>query len=47
MGFLLKEKITGENIGEVSEWSKEQAWKVCIRETVSWVRIPPSPPGLY
>ena len=30
--------------GEVSERLKEHAWKVCIREIVSWVRIPPSPP---
>ena len=30
--------------GEVSEWLKEHAWKVCIRETVSRVRIPLSPP---
>src|SRR5690606_17776971 len=30
--------------GEVSERLKEHAWKVCIRETVSRVRIPPSPP---
>ena len=30
--------------GEVSEWLKEHAWKVCIRETVSGVRIPLSPP---
>ena len=29
--------------GEVSEWLKEHAWKVCIRETVSGVRIPLSP----
>jgi hypothetical protein len=29
--------------GGVSEWFKEQAWKVCIQETVSGVRIP-SPP---
>ena len=29
--------------GEVSEWLKEHAWKVCIWETVSRVRIPPSP----
>ena len=28
----------------MSERLKEHAWKVCIRETVSWVRIPPSPP---
>lgn len=31
--------------GGVSEWLKEHAWKVCIRETVSRVRIPPPPPG--
>jgi hypothetical protein len=34
---------------EVSEWLKEHAWKVCIRETVSRVRIPSSlhrPPKL-
>jgi hypothetical protein len=32
--------------GEVSEWLKEHAWKVCIPERVSRVRIPPSPPKL-
>lgn len=30
--------------GEVSEWLKEHAWKVCILERVSRVRIPSSPP---
>jgi hypothetical protein len=30
----------------VAEWLKAHAWKACIRETVSWVRIPPSPPDL-
>lgn len=30
--------------GELSEWLKEHAWKACIRETVSRVRIPHSPP---
>ena len=31
--------------GEVSEWLKEHAWKVCKRlKTASRVRIPPSPP---
>ena len=30
--------------GEVSEWLKEHAWKACLRENVTWVRIPPSPP---
>ena len=29
--------------GEVSEWLKEHAWKVCILERVSRVRIPSSP----
>jgi hypothetical protein len=27
----------------VSEWLKEHAWKVCILERVSRVRIPSSP----
>jgi hypothetical protein len=30
----------------VAEWLKAHAWKACIRETVSWVRIPPSPPRI-
>ena len=30
--------------GEMAEWLKAHAWKVCKRETVSWVRIPLSPP---
>ncbi len=30
----------------MAEWSKAHAWKVCRRATVSWVRIPPSPPDL-
>ena len=32
--------------GEVAEWLKAHAWKVCIRETVSRVRIPLSPPAV-
>ena len=33
--------------GEVSEWLKEHAWKVCKRlNPASRVRIPPSPPVL-
>jgi hypothetical protein len=32
-------------IGEVAEWLKAHAWKVCRRDTVSRVRIPPSPPN--
>ena len=33
--------------GQVAEWLKAHAWKVCIRETVSRVRIPPCPPFLF
>ena len=32
--------------GGVAEWLKAHAWKVCIRETVSRVRIPLPPPAL-
>ena len=32
------------NRGEMAEWLKAHAWKACIRETVSGVRIPLSPP---
>ena len=30
--------------GQVAEWLKAHAWKVCIRESVSRVRIPLCPP---
>jgi hypothetical protein len=29
--------------GGVAEWLKAHAWKACLRETVTWVRIPPPP----
>ena len=37
----------GASAGGMAEWLKAHAWKACIRETVSWVRIPlpPPPPG--
>tara|TARA_S200000501_G_scaffold333504_1_gene336917 strand:- start:1217 stop:1369 length:153 start_codon:yes stop_codon:yes gene_type:complete len=28
----------------VAEWLKAHAWKACKGETLSWVRIPFSPP---
>lgn len=38
----------GTCCGEVAEWLKAHAWNACIRETVSRVRIPLSPPdSLY
>ena len=34
----------GKGYGGVAEWLKAHAWKACLRETVTWVRIPPPPP---
>ncbi len=31
-------------MGEMAEWFKAHAWKACKGETLSWVRIPFSPP---
>ena len=39
-----KSKIGNPKPGEVQEWLNWQHWKCCVRETVPWVRIPPSPP---
>src|SRR5271157_1264764 len=36
--------LDGRDPGGVAERPKAHAWKVCIRETVSRVRIPPPPP---
>ena len=33
--------------GQVSEWSNEHAWKVCVQATVPRVRIPPCPPSIF
>ena len=41
--FVMR-SVTYPPHGEVAEWSKAHAWKVCRRETVSRVRIPVSPP---
>ena len=30
-------------LGEVQEWLNWHAWRACVRVTVPWVRIPPSP----
>src|SRR4029450_38682 len=30
--------------GEMTEWLKAHAWKACLGETLTWVRIPLSPP---
>ena len=38
-GFLPKIQA-----GEMAEWLKAHAWKACLLERVTWVRIPLSPP---
>ena len=32
--------------GGVAEWLKAHAWKACLQETVTWVRIPLPPPTI-
>ena len=36
--------VRRDEIGGVAEWLKAHAWKACLRETVTWVRIPLPPP---
>ncbi len=51
MGKLLFKILLGliffcnlrRDFGEVAEWFKAHAWKACVPETVSRVRIPLSP----
>jgi hypothetical protein len=33
--------------GGMAEWLKAHAWKACLRETVTWVRIPLPPPRFH
>ena len=33
-----------KDFGEMAEWFKAHAWKVCVPSQVPWVRIPLSPP---
>ena len=42
--FLLLGIRKNKILGEVAEWFKAHAWKACIWEAVSRVRIPFSPP---
>ncbi len=30
----------------MAEWFKAHAWRACMEETLSWVRIPLSPPKI-
>jgi hypothetical protein len=38
-------RCVAQRCGGMAEWLMALAWKACIRETVSWVRIPLPPPG--
>jgi hypothetical protein len=40
-----KKRVAARRCGGMAEWLMALAWKACIRETVSWVRIPLPPPG--
>src|ERR1700723_345819 len=37
-------RCIAQRCGGMAEWLMALAWKACIRETVSWVRIPFPPP---
>ena len=41
-----KLKTHDPRAGEMAEWLKAHAWKACLGETLTWVRIPLSPPFL-
>ena len=41
---IIIESLSRVYVEILEEYGKAQAWKVCIREIVSWVRIPLSPP---
>ena len=45
--FLETVRVTIRKHGEMAEWLKAHAWKACLGETLTWVRIPLSPPDSY
>ena len=38
-------RVSHRSAGEMAEWLKAHAWKACLGETLTWVRIPLSPPS--
>src|ERR1039457_1329740 len=42
--MLSWKKPAKAQVGEMAEWLKAHAWKACLGETLTWVRIPLSPP---
>src|SRR5437016_7936409 len=45
-GYLVPQ-LARTHAGEMAEWLKAHAWKACIGETLSRVRIPVSPPDSW
>ena len=43
-GFFKSRSFQSNQAGEMAEWLKAHAWKACLLERVTWVRIPLSPP---
>src|SRR5258708_4892016 len=43
-GAVRIKTIASQGAGEMAEWRKAHAWKACLLERVTWVRIPLSPP---
>jgi hypothetical protein len=44
IAFCRGSSLCADNRGEMAEWLKAHAWKACLLERVTWVRIPLSPP---
>src|SRR6185436_20005884 len=45
--FVHSAVTQGCPVGEMTEWLKVHAWKACLGETLTWVRIPLSPPTMF
>src|SRR5229473_1241042 len=43
-GQICPRRTVSVHPGEMAEWLKAHAWKACLGETLTWVRIPLSPP---
>ena len=43
---LFQKNILNNYLGEMAEWFKAHAWKVCVLLKVPRVRIPVSPPKI-
>src|SRR5713226_3081793 len=46
-GQICPRRTVSVHPGEMAEWLKAHAWKACLGETLTRVRIPLSPPEFY